>query len=390
MFAGMERAVLIMRIFFSVLMVLILMLSTGGCAAETGTGGSKTSDIIDPDQTGSIPAAASGPAAWPTSAWSTSSAQQQGLDPEMLDAADKKIKENYPNVYSLLVVRHGYLVFEKYYQGMDKNDANPVYSVTKSVMSALTGIALRDGLIAGTDQKFSEFYPEYFTQIDDPRKKDITIQNVLTMTGGLESIDSDYYSYFTSSDYLDYVLQKPLTDIPGNTFVYNTGLTNFLSAIISRTSGMNTKDYADKYLFSKIGISVDTWDCDNHGNTIGGTGISMKPTDMAKFGYLYLNNGLWDRNQIIPANWIEESTQKHISANKTEDYGYLFWLLTIQDKTNNKEYDSYRASGMGGQYIMEIPDLDMVIVVTATGDSSSKDGSDTMSIITDYVIPSAE
>ena len=378
-----------MRIFFSVLIVLIFMISSCGCASETGNS-SSISETGVPEQSGSVPSEASGSAAWPTSAWSTSSAQQQGLDPEMLDAADKRIKDNYPNVYSLLVIRHGYLVYEKYYQGMDENDANPVYSVTKSVMSALTGIAIRDGLITGTDQKFSEFFPEYFTQIDDARKKDITIENVLTMTGGLESIDSDYYSYFTSSDYLEYALLKPLTDTPGEKFVYNTGLTNFLSAVIARTSGINTKEYADKYLFSKIGISVDSWDSDSHKKTIGGTGISMKPTDMAKFGYLYLNKGLWDGTQVIPSEWIEESTQKHISVDGTADYGYLFWLLTIQDTTNNTEYASYRASGMGGQYIMEIPDLDMVVVITANGDSSSKDGADTLAVITDYVIPSAE
>jgi len=379
-----------MRTFFCILMTIILLLSVGGCAAETGNESSKIPDTRAPDQSGSVPSDVSGPAAWPTTAWSTSSAQQQGLDPEMLDAADKRIKDNYPNVYSLLVVRHGYLVYEKYYQGMAENDANPVYSVTKSVMSALTGIAIRDGLITGTDQKFSEFFPEYFTQIDDARKKDITIENILTMTGGLESIDSDYYSYFTSSDYLEYALLKPLTDTPGEKFVYNTGLTNFLSAVIARTSGINTKEYADKYLFSKIGISVDSWDSDSHKKTIGGTGISMKPTDMAKFGYLYLNKGLWDGTQVIPSEWIEESTRKHISVDGTADYGYLFWLLTIQDTANNKEYASYRASGMGGQYIMEIPDLDMVVVITANADSSSKDGADTLAVITDYVIPSAE
>jgi len=389
MFAGMERAVKIMRIFFSILMVLILMISTCGCASETGNS-SKVSETGAPEQSGSVLSEVSGPAAWPTTAWSTSSAQQQGLDPEMLDTADKRIKDNYPNIYSLLVIRHGYLVFEKYYQGMDENDANPVYSVTKSVMSALTGIAIRDGLITGTDQKFSEFFPEYFTQIDDARKKDITIENILTMTGGLESIDSDYYSYFTSSDYLEYVLLKPLTDTPGDKFVYNTGLTNFLSAVIARTSGINTKEYADQYLFSKIGISVDSWDSDSHKNTIGGTGISMKPTDMAKFGYLYLHNGLWDKTQVIPSVWIEESTRKHISVDDTADYGYLFWLLTIEDTKNNKEYATYRASGMGGEYIMEIPDLDMVVVITANGDSSSKDGADTLAVITDYVIPAAE
>jgi len=369
-------------------MAFILALSVSGCARETKSDIKKdTSDTGNTAQAvNSYPAAA----VWPDDDWSISTPEQQGLNPEMLGRADKEIHDNYPNVYSLLVVRHGYLVYEKYYQGMDKNDANPVFSVTKSVMSALTGIALRDGLISGTGQKLSEFFPEYFTQIDDTQKNDITIENVLTMTGGLESIDSDYYSYFTSPDLLKYVLQKPLTDKPGDTFTYNTGLTHFLSAIITDTSGKSTEDFAKENLFSKIGISVDNWESDGKGYNYGGTGLYLKPLDMAKFGYLYLHNGLWDGNRIIPEEWIKESTQKQITASATADYGYLFWLQTIRDKADEKEYTSYRAAGMGGQYIMMIPDLDMVVVVTANSDMSSKDGSDTLKIITDYCVPAAE
>ena len=378
-----------MRKFVSVFMASFLALSISGCAKETKNDiTSNPSDSSDAGQTSDIDSTAT--AAWPNDAWSESSPELQGLNSELLGRADKEIHDNYPNVYSLLVVRHGYLVYEKYYQGMAENDANPVYSVTKSVMSALTGIAKRDGLIANTDQKLSEFFPEYFTQIDDIQKNDITIKNVLTMTGGLESIDSDYYSYFMSPDLLNYVLQKPLSDKPGEKFVYNTGLTHFLSAIISETSGNSTKEFADENLFNKIGISADNWESDSSGYNYGGTGLYLKPLDMAKFGLLYLHNGLWDGTQVIPEDWIKESTQKQIAANITADYGYLFWLQTIQDTVNSKEYATYRAAGMGGQYIMVIPDLDMVVVVTANSDMSSKDGSDTLKVITDYVIPAAE
>lgn len=377
-----------MRKLICYFMACFLVLPLIGCAIEADSGiANDTSDTTNTDETAnSYPAAA----VWPVDAWSIATPEQQGLNSEMLGRADKEIHDNYPNVYSLLVVRHGYLVYEKYYQGMDKNDANPVFSVTKSVMSALTGIALRDGLISSTDQKLSKFFPEYFTQIDDTQKNDITIKNVLTMTGGLESIDSDYYSYFTSPDLLKYVLQKPLSDRPGDTFAYNTGLTHFLSAVITDTSGKSTKDFADENLFSKIGISVENWESDSNGYNYGGTGLYLKPLDMAKFGFLYLHNGLWNGNQIIPEEWIKESTQKQITANSTADYGYLFWLQTIEDTVNGKEYAAYRASGMGGQYIMVIPDLDMIVVVTANSDMTSKDGADTLKIITDYCVPAAE
>jgi len=331
-----------------------------------------------------------GTAPWPTDEWTRSAPETQGVSPDLLAAADKKISDNYPNVYSLLVIRHGYLVYEKYFQGMDENDANPVYSVTKSVMSALTGIAQRDGLIANTDQKLAEFLPEYFTDTDDDTKTNITIENVLTMTGGLESIDSDYYSYFMSPDWLTYVLEKPLTDKPGEKFVYNTGLTHFLSAIISGKSGMSTKEYADANLFGKIGISDYSWDYSNEGYNVGGFGINMKPVDMAKFGFLYLHNGLWDGDQVIPEEWVAESTSKKITVDENMDYGYLFWLQTIRDTAKSKDYYTYRAAGSGGQYIAVIPDLDMVVVITADDSSTSKDAANTFDIITDYVIPAAE
>ena len=387
----------------------LLVLSVSGCAAEikfgsTGTSsgaGSVNSDVTNAvtndvisDTTGaSDPAsqsAASVAALWPTEQWSRSDPETQGVSPDLLAAADKRISDNYPNVYSLLVIRHGYLVYEKYYQGMDENDANPVYSVTKSVMSALTGIAQRDGLIANTDQKLSEYLPEYFADTDDDSKNNITIENVLTMAGGLESIDSDYYSYFMSPNWLTYTLEKPLTDKPGEKFVYNTGLTHFLSAVISEKSGISTKEYADASLFGKIGISDYSWDYSSEGYNVGGFGISMKPVDMAKFGFLYLHNGSWDGSQVLPEEWVAESTSKKITVDESQDYGYLFWLKTVRDTSKSKEYYEYHAAGSGGQYISVIPDLDMVVVITADDRSTSKDGANTFDIITDYVIPAAD
>jgi len=379
-----------MQKYLSLLLVICLLLSIGGCARISSDIEDTEPDNSDAAKSDSLPTAELGPAAWPTDVWSTSSPEQQGINSALLTAADKRITDNYPNVYSLLVVRHGYLVYEKYYQGMDENSANPIYSVTKSVMSALTGIAVRNGLIENLDQKVSQFLPEHFTQIDDARKNDITIKNVLTMTGGLESIDDNYFAYFSSADWLDYVLAKPLTDAPGDKFSYNTGLTHFLSAIITETAGMSTKKFADTYLFDKIGIKVDSWYTDNKEYYAGGFGIEMKPVDMAKFGYLYLNNGSWDGNQIISADWIEKSAHMQVKTADNSDYGYLFWSQTFLDTVQNKEHFIYYASGSGGQYIMVIPDLDMVAVVTADDDYPSNDGTNTFDILTDYVIPAAE
>lgn len=324
---------------------------------------------------------------WPTKAWSISTPAEQGIDAVKLSKADKRIHDNYPNVYSLLVIRHGYLVYEKYYNGMTKDDANPVYSVTKSVMSALTGIALREKLIQSVDQKISELLPEYFTKTSDRQKKNITVYNALTMTGGLYSVDNDFPPYYMSKDWMEYAINQPLTDKPGSKFEYNTGLPHFLSGIITKTSGMNTKTFADKYLFSKIGIHPAEWVQDSKGYYGGGMGLSLTPEDMAKFGYLYLNGGKWNGEQVIPKEWVDKTIQKHVTANQYSDYGYLFWLQTMRSPDSGKSHFTYRADGAGGQKIIMIPDLDMVAVITANVRSSSNDKKDTQDIVQDYVIP---
>jgi CubicO group peptidase (beta-lactamase class C family) len=367
----------------SILLILTLICLLFGCSRKSSTTSQDNNTITDDPEKDKGPS-------WPTKEWSTSTPEQQGIDSAVLEEADKRINKNYPNVYSLLVIRHGYLVYEKYYHGMDEENANPVYSVTKSVMSALTGIAIDQKLIQNVNQKVSEYLPDYFSQVDDKHKNDITIRDVLTMSGGLESIDTNYPSYFTSNDWLKYALEKPLTDVPGEIFVYNTGLTHFLSGIISKVSKMSTMEFANQYLFSQIGISADTWWIDQAGYYCGGSGLELTPRDMAKFGYLYLNNGVWDGKQVIPKAWIEESTSKQITANEFCDYGYLFWLQTIQDKVHNKEFKTFRADGAGGQKIMVIPELDMIAVVTADENTSSVDKTDTQDIISDFIIPAVK
>ncbi len=326
---------------------------------------------------------------WPTKSWSTSTPKEQGINSADLSKSDKYIKDNYPSVCSLLVVRHGYLVYEKYYNGRNADSALPVYSVTKSIMSALTGIAMQQKLIKSIEQPVSELVPNYFKDIDDPNKKNITIKQVLTMTGGLESIDNNYNDFHSAKDWLSQTLKMPLIDEPGTKFVYNTGLIQFLSNIISKTSCMDTCKYADKYLFSKIGINPTSWDRDSQGYYCGGSGLVLTARDMAKFGYLYLNDGQWDGKQIIPKDWVEESTKKQLYAYDGFDYGYLFWVQTAHDSTKNVDYITYRADGYGGQKIIVVPQLDLVAVVTASPDANTKDD-DMQNIVFNYVIPAVK
>lgn len=367
-----------MKKYLSILLTIIL-LCVSGCAKKVERYG------VSDDAKTTVKSGDSKTAKWPTKTWSKSSPKEQGLDEEILIKADQRINDNYTNIYSLLVVRHGYLVYEKYYHDMHENDVNPVYSVTKSVMSSLTGIALREKFIDNIDQKVCYYLPRYFKKVDNEKKKNITIKNVLTMTGGLESVDPSWMSFYTSKDWLEYTIKMPIISNPGEKFEYNTGLTGFLSGIITKTSKMKTKDFADQYLFNQIGISVDKWEADKKGVNAGGFGLSMKPVDMAKFGYLYLHNGLWDGKQIIPKEWVEASTQKQVSVSGNKNYGFLFWTDVVQDKAHNKQYNIYYAAGAGGQFITVIPDLDMVVVITACEWETSKDKSSNMDVIKNYI-----
>lgn len=388
-----------MKKWFAFLIILAIGLFTWGCTDwqqsaeiplqkdETSPSVSKLSSVNPPTASSS-----SNTAAWPTKSWSISSPEEQNIDTAKLAKADKRIQEHYPNVYSLLVIRHGYLIYEKYYNGMNKSSANPVYSVTKSVTSALTGIAIHQKLIQNVNQKIADLLPEYFKEIDAPEKKNITIANALTMTGGLRSVDNDFQPYYSSPDWMEYALKQPLTAKPGTKFEYNTGLPHFLSVILSKASGMNAEEFADKYLFSKIGIQAVHWDQDSKGYYGGGFGLYLTPRDMAKFGYLYLNRGKWDGESIIPEDWIRESLEKHVAIDKTVDYGYLFWLQDMRDPVSGTDHATYRADGAGGQKIVMVPDLDLIAVITANERIAStiKDGAATEKIISDYVIPAVQ
>ncbi len=319
--------------------------------------------------------------------WKISTPETQGIDLKTLSKSENAIKNDYKAVTSLLVVRHGYLVYEKYYLGNNKNDCTHVFSVTKSVMSALTGIALREKFIIGLDQKISDVYPEYFKNTE-PKKKEITIKNLLTMTGGLESVDNNYNAWFHSDDWFEYVINRPLASNPGEKFTYNTGLTHLLGGVIAKSAKMSIKKFADKYLFSHLGITNYRWDTDPKGNYGGGHLLFLTPRDMAKFGYLYLKGGKWGEKQVVPEEWVKESTRVHADPGDGRKYGYLWWLENKRDKVHNKQVSMFSAVGYGGQYITVIPELDLVAVITCDAYLPSNKKDATIQIIVDHVIPS--
>lgn len=317
-------------------------------------------------------------------------AKEQNMDEAVLSKINTAIKNNYPNVNSYLIARNGQLVFESYYNGQKKDDEVMVYSITKSVTSALIGIAIKENLIKSTDQKIMEFFPEYYVKNNDKEKMDITIKHALTMTAGLTSSDDDYNNYIGSRDWFAYTIGSKLISSPGEKFEYNTGLAHLLSGIISKTSGMSTKDFANKYLFNPIGVNIKRWDTDPLGYNGGGSFLYIRPIDMLKFGILYLNNGNFEGKQIIPEDYVKESVKPLVSTDNNTKYGYLWWISNKNNIAKDKTYMTINANGYGGQKITIVPELDIVVVITSDPNKTAIAGHSLDEILIEYVFESVK
>ncbi|UCG90259.1 MAG: serine hydrolase [Candidatus Heimdallarchaeota archaeon] len=254
-----------------------------------------------------------------------------------------------------------------------KNKAFHIHSASKSFTSALIGIAFREGFLESLDHTLFDFFPEYFTPDLDPRKKNITLRHLLTMTAGFNFYDTgdEWMSYSRAEDWVKYAIELPLLHSPKENWHYSTPQTNLLSAILTRVANLSTREFAEKYLFKPLQISIRHWHQDPQGYYTGGHEMYFVPRDMARLGFLYLNNGSIDGNEIIPSEWIQESLQDYAGGRVDEamrssfyrnvGYDYQWWLQKLSG------YDTFSARGHGGQFIICIPQLDMIVVTTATG-----------------------
>jgi CubicO group peptidase (beta-lactamase class C family) len=323
---------------------------------------------------------------WPTEGWRASTPEQQGMDSEMLAEMLETIQEQGHNIDSVLVVRNGYMVADATIFPFEPGSRHIIYSCTKSVVSALIGIAIDAGYIEGVDQLVLDFFPGRGVANLDTDKEAMTLEDVLTMSTGLECRDSYLYRWRglqqmrQSDDWVQFMLDLPMAEEPGTRFEYCNGASFLLSAIIQETTDMSALAFANEHLFGPLGIIDVEWLSSPQGITIGWSDLHLTPHDMAKIGYLYLNEGRWDGEQVVSAEWVKASGREHISAGTLEDgYGYQWWV---------DDAGVYMALGYSGQYIVVVPDKGMVVVFVS--DLEERDFYVPQELLNDFIIPAAK
>ncbi len=269
-----------------------------------------------------------------------------------------------PVTNSLLIYKNNRLLFEKYYNGFNETKLANLKSVTKSITSLLIGIAIDKGMIKNENQKLIEIMPELFDNVSDEKKKEITIRHLLTMSAGFDwnNFGGKWRTgWDKSKNPNQYLINNvPLKYKPGETWNYNSGLSHLLAGIIKNCSQMNLLEFANQNLFLPLEIKNIKWEKAADGNEKGNSELWLRPKDLAKIGLMMLNEGRWNNKQIVSKHWIEKSTKKYFDGfPQIGGYGY-HWHTRKFGK-----YNSYLAAGWGGQFLIVIPALNLVIVNTS-------------------------
>ena len=320
---------------------------------------------------------------YPTNRWQISTPEAQGMHSKPILEMMAAIKKKGYTIQSVSIVRNGYLVLDAYIYPFKDGQKHETYSVTKSVTSALIGIAIDKGYLKDVNQTITELFPNKNISNLDERKRSLTLKDLLIMASGFDCNDASANRWAgtiamtKSSDWTQYTLNLPMVQTPGEYFHYCNGVSHLLSAIIQESSGVKTLEFAKKYLFDPLGIKGFDWTESPEGINNGFSGLRLNPKDMAKIGLLYLNQGKWENKQIISAEWIKASTQPYIDGRwNGEDYGYQWWI-------NPAGY--YSAVGKYGQAIYVVPDKNLVAVFTSH--ITGKDMYISGTLLNEYILP---
>ncbi|HSG07208.1 MAG TPA: serine hydrolase [Longimicrobiales bacterium] len=292
--------------------------------------------------------------------WAVSTPEKEGLDGEGLDRALDLFYSDtaFHNAVALLVARHGHLVLEAYARDASERERKRnIQSATKSVTSLVFGITRDRGYFGDLDQPLHEILTQDFGS--DPRKKDITLRHLLTMTSGIAFDNDDFTVELLvdrPGDPVAHILDKPLYAEPGDSFYYRDADPQLLSAAVTRVTGETLEQIARTDLFQPLGITDFHWEADGAGTTLGPIGLFLRPRDRVKVGQLVLSRGIWQGRRLVSEQWIELSTSTQVMGHDPEaPYGFYWWIVP--------ELGAVTAMGHGGNYIFVARESDLVIVL---------------------------
>ncbi len=335
---------------------------------------------------GACAGAGGGSAAGQDTAAVAAAAPTRGLDSVTLAGVYARAAA-LPRLRSLLVARQGTLLREAYFNGATASRRANIKSASKSIISALVGIAIAEGKLAGLDQPVAPFFTAYIGAHADPRLRRITIGNLLSMQAGLQPTSfGNYGDWISSRNWVRYILTRPFADEPGGRMLYSTGSTHLLSAILTKATGMSTLAYARSRLLEPLGIELAPWPRDPQGIYFGGNELALRPRELLRFGELYRHHGRLDGRQIVPEAWVSESwVRRTTSPFNGHGYGLGWW------QRRSGAHDVFFAWGYGGQYLFIVPDLELTVVVTSDPDAPREhDHNRTLHALLDDLVRAAE
>jgi CubicO group peptidase (beta-lactamase class C family) len=317
--------------------------------------------------------------------WKTAEPESSGFDPAALCAVFDHVVRGDANIHAIVVERHGRLVAELYRRGKDRSiwslfsrevDFAPttlhdLRSVSKSIVSLLVGIARGQSQLGALSTPVLSFYPE-FTDLHSTEQAAITLEDLLTMSSGLEwnestvsygSLTNDETHLYWAWTPARYVLNHPIASPPGTRFNYNGGGTTVLADVLSRATRTPLKELARKELFDPLGVQDWEWVGDLYGRPLAFAGLRMRPRDLAKIGRMLLDHGQWQGQQLVPADWVADSLRPHIRTGDGLNYGYQWWVGSVDWRGKALAWSA--GFGNGGQRLFLVPELDLAVVVTA-------------------------
>ena len=312
----------------------------------------------------------------PNNNWQLSSLKESNIDSLKIDSL-KAICEAQPNniVRSMLIVRHGKLVSESYFNGDYKDLKQDLRSAGKTVMGILFGIAVDKGYFPNEDGKLLSYFNYSSINFNDSRKQNITLKHLLSMTDGLDCTPCNDEMYNTA-DPVKYYLDRPMYSEPGTNWLYNEPNVYIIYQLIERNTGFSVEDWQNNFLYEPLNIK----------NTKDGLLNHIKPRDMAQIGQLFLNKGVWNGRRILSEDWINRSIQRTSHPSSSVDYGYYWWIRDFE-QGDEQVISTYYAHGFGGQMIFVIPELDMVVVFTGNARLTTNYGGEKINYVRDYIIP---